>query len=154
MSETEVSPENQRITLGEGYLSWNRGEKSTGRWGTVNLWKSNENTGSENSVRFENAPLSTYGILFAEILETAPSDYHAGLIKEELPKIGDFLVLGAGILFKESEEGVENIGVNPENEREDDWMNVRSLRRLHNQKVRLYFEIPGNHNPWGKYKPQ
>lgn len=145
MPEVEKSPEIGRLVIGQGYLGWNSDEAGTGRYGTVNLWKSLKYYNPENSIEL-NVPFEgSYGVLFAEVLETHSSNFHGTLIKEELPKVGDFVVLGEGFLFKDGTAGIENVGVKPDieaGEEKVDWLNSRALTRLHNQKVKLYFEDP------------
>lgn len=135
-----------RLTIGEGYLDWNRGESMTGRYGTVNLSLLARSDDVEiQPALLDVSAIGTYGVLFAQVLEPHPSVHHATLIAEEVPKEGDFVVLGEGFLFTDREGDVENVGVRPDIEPTDEEMellNSRSLKRLHGQKVRLFFEDP------------
>ena len=61
-----------------------------------------------------------------------------------IPDLGEKIVLGDGTLFYEdmtdSGSNVSLVGLEPDDGREHDWLDVQSLYKLHEQTVDLYFE--------------
>ncbi len=68
-------------------------------------------------------------------------------VSPSTPKVGETIVLGTGTFFTEPTdwyaEGVKfslAFGLDPDDGRETDWLDINSLYRLHEQDVELYFE--------------
>ncbi len=156
---------NQReILIGEGYLDWRSQERQTDRYGAVSLSKrrgiyrpdlgrlpgarllegiAELASVRKNSVDLSKAPVSSYGILIANILESHVPQHVGDLIrgiKPEPPLPGERLELGEGVLFLERDIYGQTIGVKPLDDRPNDWMDPQTLYKAHLQKVALIFE--------------
>ena len=88
------------------------------------------------------------GRLVAVVTETRRST-HAGDwsrgIYPETPEVGEEILLGEGKLFFDFFDTVElgripTVGLRPEQDPHDSWLDVRMLYRAHEQTVELYFE--------------
>ena len=125
------------IILGEGILNWFPVERIGDRYGAVHL------EGERGRyAAFENAPAGTRGTIIAHILQTRPSGHIGDLFRgigPSGPEIGEQVELGTGTLFTHPEDDIPVIGVEPDDGRDEDWMNPRALYRCHNQTVRLEF---------------
>lgn len=124
-----------RIVLGTGVLGWNGHERRSDRYGYISLFLSPD---SDKAVSLSRR-LAGYGKLVAKVLEIRKS-YHIGDlfrgIFPETPEVGEEITLGEGWL---SFTGPTVVGLKPDDKRETDWLNPRSLYRLHQQTVELYF---------------
>ncbi|GAA1937853.1 hypothetical protein [Amycolatopsis minnesotensis] len=128
------------IILGTGVLNWHADERRIDRYGTVHLTR-NPDDGTPDSVLFDTAPVGARGQLVAVITGTRPA-FHLGDIAHGLgvdpAAVGDKITLGAGTLFVESSRyGTTEIGVSPDDGREDSWLDPAALYRCHDQTVRL-----------------
>ncbi len=138
------------IELGVGVLTWARGERVSDRYGSVFLMPEGQDSLHQDDETF--VPLARpssisssdgRGRLIAEVLETRQSthigDFFRGL-SPKTPEVGDRLVLGEGILFFDTEDWGDQVGLMPDDGRETDWLDPRSLYTAHEQTVRLLFE--------------
>lgn len=92
-------------------------------------------------VLFDTAPVGARGQLVAVITGTRPA-FHLGDLARGLgadpAAVGDEITLGAGTLFVESSRyGTTEIGVSPDDGRDDAWLDPAALYRCHDQAVRL-----------------
>ena len=137
--------------FGSGTFGWPAVERRSDRYGFVGLWR---NTGSEETVALDDVdpddvfPADLRGSLVAEVLETRASGHTGDLFRgvgpgrENGPAVGDRVVLGAGILRQAvTDWGQELVGLEPGDGRETDWLDPEALYRVHNQTVRLVFEV-------------
>lgn len=87
-------------------------------------------------------PVGARGYLVATVLETRQSDHIGDSFRglsPSTPRIGEEITLGGpGELFIEM-DFAPVVGLRPDNDRETDWLNPKSLYRCHNQTVRLEF---------------
>lgn len=133
----------KEIVIGEGWLSWPRGERQTDRYGTVGL----ETEDGEDQVPMpKKLPLGKIGELQAEVLETRGIGHIGDLFRgfqPSIPKVGAHIMLGKGGLFVDYQDWdgkrYHYVGLKPEDGRETDWLNPKALYKVHNQKVRLVF---------------
>lgn len=145
--------------VGSGVLSWNRNERVSDRYGTINLSSSRPDW--KNSVVGDNheaLPCDVFmvdesalvfgcrGILFCVVTGARRSghigDIFHGVFPSQ-PEVGEAIVLGEGTLFCEKAHDAsttENIGVRPDG-REVLWMDIHALYRCHEQTVDVYFEV-------------
>jgi hypothetical protein len=140
---------NNAIIVGKGQLTWPANERRTDRYGSVLLYSHNEQNG--NPVPY--AALDTTlcadqkGTLVAVILESRASTHIGDLfrgIRPHQPKIGDEITLGKGMLFydeldDDDDEPLTTVGIEPEDGRDEDWMDPQSLYNCHQQTVELRF---------------
>ena len=129
--------------LGTGVLNWNRHERVSDRYGTVCLFAS---PSSEEKVRLVQVKEGVRGRLIAIVKETRQSrqigDLYHG-ISPKAPKVGQKITLGEGTLFFEKEEGT--VGLQPDDGRDSQWLDMRALYNAHEQTVTLCFdELPTN----------
>jgi hypothetical protein len=141
---------NKATFLGTGILSWDREERQTGRYGFIYLLT----TGNSVSTGFYPAPIDVLhqgerGALVAQVTCTRKSTHGGDPDRNILPRTprkGDCIELGTGILtFRDDyEDGTAFVraGVQPEDGRDMQWMNIRALYDVHEQTVSLYF-VPG-----------
>jgi hypothetical protein len=146
------------IELGVGVLTWARGERVSDRYGSVFLMPE----GQDSLTLRDNqtfTPLSRpsaittsdgRGRLIAEILETRESTHIGDLFRglsPTTPEVGDRLTLGEGVLFFDTEDWGDQVGLLPDDDREIDWLDPRVLYQVHEQTVRLLFEQGGPNGP-------
>ena len=125
------------LILGEGILNWFTFERQSDRYGAIHL----ETTPGVYAT-FPNAREGAKGTLVATVTQTRPSGHIGDLFRgigPSEPEIGEPVELGTGKLFTYLEQDIPVIGVEPEDGRDDDWMDPRALYRCHNQTVRLAF---------------
>lgn len=128
------------ITIGEGVLSWNRDERLSDRYGSVNL---NISMTENGKVSYDKSCEGKYGVLAAFIKESRPSSHTGDSFRKLSPTpvaIGDLIVLGMGTLFFEIKDGVEDVGLIPVDGRTVDWLVPSELYRIHDQTVVLVFK--------------
>lgn len=130
------------IWLGDGILNWSPGERRSDRYGSVNL----QLLGSENHHSFEAAipMVGRVGSLVAEVLGPLQKSRHIGDLFRSIvpttPQIGERIVLGEGRLWRDPYEAVPAVGLEPEDDRDTDWLDPHQLYKVHSQVVRLSFE--------------
>jgi hypothetical protein len=150
-----MTTKKKRIFLGEGTLTWSRGERISDRYGTVYLLEP-EKDASEGASGLKEAkaiPLSEEaikavegrrGTLYARVLKTRKSLHIGDLFRgvyPETPALNETIELGTGTFFAESEpETGLVIGLKPDDGRGTDWLEIKALYRAHSQDVSLYFE--------------
>lgn len=140
--------------LAEGELNWRKAERVSDRYGAIHIQTGGfyartlydlESDLPVEYATFDEAPVGMIGRLLAEVTVTRDS-YHIGDSYHEIepttPEVGEIIILGEGELFVETdnEERIPSIGVKPDDDREAEWMDIRSLYRAHSQTVKLYFE--------------
>lgn len=134
------------MLLGTGVLSWHPDERRIDRYGTVHLNSTPDDT-AFTPVLFDAAPVGTHGQLVAVIVATRPSFHlgdHARGLGSQPATVGAEITLGAGTLFvQESEFGHAEIGVRPDDGRDDAWLDPAALYRCHGQVVRLELRPDG-----------
>ncbi|KAA2253298.1 hypothetical protein F0L68_33345 [Solihabitans fulvus] len=128
------------IVLGTGILRWQRYERQTDRYGTVNLDRAPYGE-SVDLTPFDTAPVGTRGRLVAVIVDTRRSPHCGDLargITPTTPQAGEEITLGTGTLFvQEFDHGSTEIGLAPDDDRYEDWLDPQALYRCHSQTVRL-----------------
>lgn len=130
------------VILGAGALNWHAGEGRTGRYGAVYLDRGPDG-GPPDPAPFDAAPIGSHGRLVAVVLGIRSSSLHLGGLAHgvgpNVPTvIGEEITLGIGTLFVESSRhGYTEIGVKPDDERDDTWLDPTALYRCHEQTVRL-----------------
>lgn len=127
--------------LGTGVLGWSRGERLTDRYGTVHLLPTPE---SEENIALVRVQAGSRGKLVAIVRETRKSSHVGDMFREvypKTPKVGERIVLGEGTLFYED----ENVGLQPDDGRDEAWLDVKALYRTHDQTVTLVFEKDSLH---------
>ncbi len=123
--------------LGTGVLDWEREERVSDRYGTVELL---DGIGEDRTpVRLARVREHLHGSLVA-IVKDIRAVGHIGdffhRIKPSVPNVGDRFVLGTGgIFFDEC-----GVGIRPDDGRATLWLDILALYRVHNQTVTLYFE--------------
>lgn len=125
--------------LGEGVLNWSRCERIGNRYGCFHL-ESPPSSGKYSA--WDGAPLGQQGTLTAVIVETRQSGHIGDIflsVGPTTPEVGERVTLGAGTLFTETDDGVPQIGLQPDDGRDELWLDVPGLYRCHNQTVRLIF---------------
>lgn len=139
----EALPEGDAILCGRGKLTWFGSERRSDRYGSVWLLKRGDSTSQENEIEDAKLHFPTgQGKLLARVIEPLKSthigDFFRG-ISPRTPKCGDILILGEGTPFKEVCEGKVALGIRPEKERPNDWLNPRALYDCHESVVELIF---------------
>lgn len=131
-----------KIVLGTGVLDWPRIERQTDRYGTVLLFRHADRSDPEQ-VKLESVEEDTYGRLVAKVIEarrpilSGPKvDPMTVDLASLMPKAGQAFVLGKGYVFYE--DGA--FGLKPEDGRDERWLHVGALHRVHNQTVTLSFK--------------
>ncbi|MCK2243687.1 MULTISPECIES: hypothetical protein [unclassified Crossiella] len=131
--------------VGTGVLNWNSLERHTDRYGTVHL---HSTANAPSPVSFDHAPIGARGHLVAVILEAPPALTHWGSTHRGEPEpvtVGTEVTLGTGTLFVESSpDGDTEIGVRPDDGREENWLDPTALIRCWEHTVRLELR-PDNH---------
>ena len=143
MARTETQAQ---YTLGTGILTWDAHERRTDRYGSV--WLYPESELNDDPMQEAPAPLALcipdalpgqVGQLVAHIQQARKSPHIGDLFRRifpATPSIGERFVLGTGTLFTTHDE---RVGVQPDDGREDDWLDPRLLYRCHHQTVTLVF---------------
>ena len=139
------------IILATGALYWHPDERRIDRYGTVHLHRNPDTTDPEADdadwVVFDAAPVGTHGRLVAVIVGTLPAFHLGDLARGLAPDpaaVGTEITLGTGTLFVEvSRYGATEIGVRPDDGREDAWLDPAALYRCHGQYVRLELRSDG-----------
>lgn len=133
------------VTIGEGRLSWRRGERISDRYGTVLLLAHGDSLSKTVAYIDPDASMvGTVGSLVAVVLETRESTHIGDLFRglfPSTPDVGDEIALGTGRLFVDPRDpdGFISIGLDPEDGRDSDWLDPARLYRAHEQTVRLEF---------------
>ena len=121
--------------IGTGILTWEPGERRTGRYGSVLLLQSLK---SPDKVELDQSCIGKHGSLVAKVFETRASSTTGDLLRQVFPvtpNVGELVLLGTGTLF--FHEG--SVGLGPTKVTEDPWLSVKALYRVHDQTVALYF---------------
>lgn len=142
-SENGKPAEIEKQHLATGWLQWPSKERRSDRYGTVRLYKFDPNENETSFAEYSDLPLGKYGRLIAEVIEAQESSHVGDLFRglfPQTPEIGDCMELGEGTLFTEADEWSQVVGLRPLEERGSDWLNPEVLYRLHDQRVRLFFE--------------
>ena len=139
----------EKILIGTGGLNWFTNERVTDRYGTVNMMLNNTNNEqiAENACLFDDIIkqyIGKKGKLICKVLQTRQSTHIGDIIHglyPSTPNIGDEIELGEGFLFLEysKKEDIWKVGLKPEDDRDTFWLNPKSLYKLHEQTVDLYF---------------
>lgn len=129
----------ENIFLGKGVFGWSPDERRTDRYGSVSLWEKGE---SEGAIDVPAGIVGTRGSLEA-VVEIPQESYHIGDIARgfspSLPLAGDRVVLGYGTAFVNWRYGQPHIGLEPDDDRDTDWLNPQVLYRIVHSIVSLYF---------------
>jgi hypothetical protein len=146
-----------KVLLGEGVLTWGRGERISDRYGTVYLIEEGcDSTTTEKPCPSLIGPAvvplaGRHGELIAVVLSTRKSTHIGDLfrgVSPRIPEVGQAIVLGSGILFWEAAPAPSvgmQVGLRPEVHRDSDWLDIRALYDAHEQTVQLYFQPRGQH---------
>ena len=124
------------MCLGTGILNWDRHERVSDRYGTVKLLEALD---SSVAIQLKSVKEGTKGTLYAIVKETRQSQHIGDLFRgifPETPNLGERIVLGHGLLFYDE----ESVGLEPEDGRDNDWLDPHKLYRVHEQTVDLFFE--------------
>lgn len=140
---TAVAPNPDRdLVIGEGILTWNRGERISDRYGTIYLMAGGGNSlvGEDEVHRpvLRTPDGEPLGHLVAEVVATRESTHIGDLFRgifPSTPTVGDLISLGTGRLFREE----YSVGLRPEEARDSDWLDPCALYRCHEQTVKLWF---------------
>ena len=134
-----------QILVGRGIFTWNKSEWVSDRYGSCWLM---EDGGTSVSATHKAAemrfpPEGQKGRLIAKVIEPRESthigDFFRGLVPKT-PKAGDVFILGVGKSFTETENWAASIGVEPEVERHNDWMDPKAVYNIHESLVELVWE--------------
>lgn len=131
--------------IGYGQLNWDGSERRSDRYGAVRLYHdahpdNGRSAGPELDV---GAIVGQRGKLVAEVVQTRNSAHIGDLCHgffPQRPEVGERIVLGDGVLFVESVNGHEHVGLRPDDGRDHFWLDPPKLYRAHQQTVRLWFE--------------
>ncbi|HMN19582.1 MAG TPA: hypothetical protein PKA31_03245 [Candidatus Moranbacteria bacterium] len=127
--------------LGTGILNWNGAERRSDRYGSVMLYVSLEN---EEPIHLVQVKAGKRGRLIAIVKETRQSRHIGDLfhgVFPKTPKVGQKITLGEGTLFFEGNV----VGLQPDDGRDTQWLDMRALYNAHEQTVALCFEeFPAN----------
>ncbi len=129
-----------RELIGSGILIWDREERRSNRYGSVALMNT---LTSETAVSLITKSENQHGRLVAVVKEARQS-HHIGdrshKVFPSMPSIGEEVVLGEGtVFFKKSELG-HVVGLRPDDGRDQLWLDIQGLYRVHEQTVDLFFE--------------
>lgn len=142
--------------IGQGTLSWHRYERVSNRYGAVYIGKRKEglcdHDDSWGVVPVDLSVEGKKGTLVAFVLSTRQSGHIGDIalgITPTTPTVGERIILGTGTFFRVTDErsgspftegaAHEQFGLQPDDEREDLWLDVKALYRCHDQEVRLEF---------------
>jgi len=127
--------------LGTGVLIWNVAERRSDRYGSVMLLSSPD---SEQPIPLVQVKAGKRGRLVAIVKKTRRSRHIGDLfhgVFPKTPKMGQKITLGEGMLFFENNE----VGLQPDDGRDTQWLDMRALYNVHEQTVTLCFEkLPTN----------
>lgn len=127
--------------LGTGVLSWNGAERRSDRYGSVMLLPFPD---SEKPICLVQVKAGERGRLVAIVKETRQSRHTGDLFHglfPKTPKVGQEITLGEGTLFFEN----DGVGLQPNDGRDTQWLDMRALYNAHEQTVTLYFDkLPAN----------
>jgi hypothetical protein len=137
----------KEILLGHGILTWDGSERRTGRYGTITLddtdFAETVKTPSHLDVSAIEQLCEQRVTLKAVVVESRQSG-HAGDrfldIYPSTPLIGDTIIIGTGKLFviPISWGNGLSIGLQPQDGREEQWIDPGILYRLHDQTIQLF----------------
>lgn len=135
----------KQTLLATGYFSWDAVERRSDRYGSIRL--NDEKNASITVDKAMHKLKGKKGNLFAEVLEPIDSPHMGDLVrglKPSTPELGEIVVLGTGSLFIEHHEVKDDIhddiGLKPDDDRQNDWLNPKAFYRLHLSKINLFFE--------------
>jgi hypothetical protein len=144
-----VTTTNKETTmqLGEGRLTWPRGERVSDRYGTVCLMVDGDSlTPTTAYITLDHGIDGQRGTLIAEVIETRESTHIGDLFRgifPVTPEVGERITLGTGTVFFARDFDADQIGLRPDDGRDSDWLDPNALYRAHEQTVRLMFETDG-----------
>lgn len=130
--------------IGEGIFGWPAGERRTDRYGTCfvanGTW--DEDTG-QPEMNLDGI-VGKHGKLIAVVLETRESGHIGDLFHgffPETPEVDEKIELGEGTLFSDRIESahLDVIGLEPDDDRNEFWLDPKKMYRCHDQTVRLEF---------------
>lgn len=135
--------------IGEGVLTWRATERRSDRYGSVYLIPEGANSFSRTpspslvnpamTAKFDGRKGELIAVVTANRESTHIGDLFRGFAPSK-PEIGEIINLGKGVLFTETApEGGITVGLRPDDSRDHDWLNIKSLYRAHEQSVKLYF---------------
>jgi hypothetical protein len=137
------------VNFGHGILTWPARERRTDRYGAVYLIQDGADSmsfGVTPSLVNELAAVSNdgrQGTLVATVVDARESTHIGDVFRgvfPRTPQIGTRIVLGSGKLFSEpAHDGGVIIGLQPEDGRKKDWLDIRALYDAHEQLVNLEF---------------
>ena len=138
------------MKLGQGIFSWIGGERRSNRYGFVCLDTVDFNNTTKVTVEFDEAAAagleSKRVKLSAKVIETRDSGHVGDLslnIIPERPEVGEIVELGVGNFVVNPpawDEASTQVGLMPEDGRQQLWIDPRRLYRLHDQTVELLAE--------------
>ena len=124
--------------IGEGFLMWHPSERQTDRYGTVRLKHDLTENGEKVTLATSHV-VGKAGTLVAEILNSRPIEGLTGDVFRrffgEPVSDGELFCLGKGKIIA---DGTVEIGCQPSDGREFDWLNPRALYMCSCQYVRLH----------------
>ena len=128
--------------LGIGILSWPRFERIGDRYGSVFLMDE-ALTDYCNPVGLVRLTEGLEGRLVARVIETRQSRHIGDIgrgVDPSTPDKGERIMLGEGKLFYHQYREWPCVGLEPDDGREHDWLDIHALYRAHEQTVELVFE--------------
>lgn len=136
-----------RTKIGYGIFMWMSPERRSGRYGYVFMADSDFNRtttveATQDTVKYSFF-LGKKVRLIAKVLETRKSGHDGDLfleIKPSTPMVGEEIELGVGIFSQTYSLNETQLGLEPNDGREINWIDPRILYRLHDQTVELYIE--------------
>lgn len=133
-------PENA-ILIGKGKLTWRPDERRSDRYGTVHLLENGDSTTRHHKFAEMVIPKGR-GRLLAQVISPIESTHIGDLFRglyPRTPKFGQIILLGEGRVFSVTSDGIESVGVMPDDGRAKDWLNPRALYDCHGSAVNLIF---------------
>jgi len=134
--------------IGYGILTWDAYERRSNRYGSINLVSTDF---CEKVIR---KPIINYDYieslvgkrvkLTAVIKENRESGHCGDMflnITPSMSNIADNILIGIGILFTEKNVCGLAFGLKPSDNRDDLWLDPRSLYKLHDQTVEIFAEL-------------
>lgn len=139
------------VVLGAGPLTWPVRERFSGRYGVVCLCGINGYGEKIDNVQFDEAlarqMVGKRGTLVAVVKAVRESTHFGDLLRRifpTTPEMGERIILGTGTFFIEEQirmfHGTIGIGLRPDDDRPNDWLDPHALHRCHEQTVELIFE--------------
>lgn len=128
--------------LGTGALSWGAADRRSDRYGAVMLMEINPGDPEQDLLRYESLLAGTRGTLSAKIIEVRKSGHIGDLFHGFQPGgaiQGEVLNLGVGTLFYETVGKYRVVGVQPDDGRDEFWLDPKLLYRAHECIVKLTF---------------